>query len=129
MNDNSLRNPLKTARGLGSAKTGTSHFIRQRVTAIAAAILSVYTLGLILFCMRADYATAISVVKHPVNMIVLLGLVISMMWHAKLGIQVIIEDYVHTPLAGMTLQFLNVFICGLAALAGVVAILRIALGA
>lgn len=124
-----FRNPLKTARGLGSAKTGTSHFIRQRVTAIALAVLSVYVLGLLIFCMTADYGKAIEVVKHPLNAIVLISFVGAMLWHSKLGMQVIIEDYVHTPLAAMSAQLLNLFVHAIAAIAGVLAIVRIALGA
>ncbi|MEF2146735.1 succinate dehydrogenase, hydrophobic membrane anchor protein [Luteimonas sp. FXH3W] len=125
----SLRNPLKRARGLGSAKSGTGHFIRQRATAIAVGLFGLYTLGLILFCMTSDYANAIAVVRHPLNMVVLIGLVITMFWHAKLGLQVVVEDYVHTHGLAITLQWLIVFICAVAALAGVTAILRIALGA
>ena len=124
-----FRNPMKTARGLGSAKTGTSHFIRQRSTAIALAFLAVYVLGLLIFCMTSDYAQAREVVKHPLNAIVLIAFVVSMLWHSKLGIQVVIEDYVHTPLAAMALQLLNIFVNAIAAIAGVLAIVRIALGA
>ena len=129
MSSNNLRNPLKAARGLGSAKSGTSHFIRQRVTALALIVLSLYVLGLLLFCMTADYAKAIETVRHPFNAIALIAFVIAMFWHSKLGIQAIIEDYVHTPGAAMATQLLNIFVNAIAALAGVLAIVRIALGA
>ncbi|MBU8978146.1 MULTISPECIES: succinate dehydrogenase, hydrophobic membrane anchor protein [unclassified Lysobacter] len=124
-----LRNPLKSARGLGSAKDGTSHFIVQRITAIALVALSLYVLGLILCLIGDDYASVRATVAHPCNAILLIAFSIAMFWHAKLGIQVIVEDYVHAPLPAATLQLLNIFLCALAAIASVLAIVRIALGA
>ena len=124
-----LRNPLKRARGLGSAKSGTGHFIRQRATAIALVFLGLYTLGLLLFCLTADYANAVEVVKHPVNLVVLLALVVAMFWHGKLGLQVMVEDYVHHPIGAVALQWLIVFGAVIAALTGVTSLLRIAFGA
>jgi len=124
-----LRNPLKNARGLGSAKDGTGHFIVQRITAIALIFLSIYAVGLIISMIGDDYATVRATVAHPCNAILLVAFSIATFWHAKLGVQVILEDYVHTPLAAGTLHLLNIFVCALAAIASVLAIVRIALGA
>lgn len=124
-----LRNPMKTALGLGSAKSGTGHFVRQRATAIGVLLLGLYTLGLVLFCLTRDFGTAVAIVKHPVNMVVLIGLIIAMFWHGKLGLQMVVEDYVHTPLTSLILQWIITFVCAIAAIAGVTAIIRIALGA
>ncbi|MEH6419053.1 succinate dehydrogenase, hydrophobic membrane anchor protein [Pseudomonas sp. CGJS7] len=124
----SLRNPLKTARGLGSAKDGTHHFIVQRVTAIALVFLTLYVLGLIVSWIGGDYASVRASVANPCNAVLLSAFVIAMFWHAKLGLQVIIEDYVH-GLLGTASQIAVVFVCVLAALASVLAIIRIALGA
>ncbi len=129
MNSNNLRNPLKTARGWGASKSGTSHFIRQRATAIALIGLALYVIGLLLFCVTSLHATAIDVVKHPFNAVVLIAFIIAMFWHSKLGLQAIIEDYVKSPGAIVVLQLINIFVNALAALAGVLAIVRIALGA
>ena len=124
-----LRNPLKNARGLGSAKDGTGHFIVQRITAIALIFLSIYAVGLIISLIGDDYATVRASVANPCNAIVLVAFSIAMFWHAKLGMQVIIEDYVHTPFYAATLHLLNIFVCALAAIASVLAVVRFALGA
>ncbi|HEY5802746.1 MAG TPA: succinate dehydrogenase, hydrophobic membrane anchor protein [Lysobacter sp.] len=129
INNNRLRNPLKTARGLGSAKDGTHHFVVQRVTAVALIFLTIYVIGLILSLIGGDYASVRATVGHPCNAVLLSAFLIASFWHAKLGMQVIIEDYVHTPWLAVTSQLTVVFVCVLAALASVLAVIRIALGA
>ena len=127
--NNRLRTPLKTARGLGSAKDGTHHFVLQRITAVALIFLSLYVLGLIISLIGDDYATVRASVANPCNAVLLIAFVVSAFWHAKLGLQVISEDYVHTPWSATVLQLANIFVCVLAALASVLAIVRISLGA
>ena len=95
---NDLRTPLKRARGLGSAKDGTHHFIWQRVTAIATALSALWLLGTLLSLRSADYAVMHGLVADPLNAAVLVTFLIGIFWHARLGLQVIVEDYVHTPL-------------------------------
>ena len=125
---NRLRNPLKTARGLGSAKDGTHHFVVQRITAVALVFLSLYVVWLILSLVGDDYLAVLTTVAKPWNATLLVAFVVATFWHAKLGLQVIIEDYVHTPWSATVLHLANIFICVLAALASVLAIIRIALG-
>lgn len=131
MNDNrsEFRTPLKLARGLGSAKDGTGHFLWQRVTAIAVVLAGAWLLGLLLSLGGADYARARMMVADPFNAAVLIAFLIAACWHAKLGMQVVIEDYVHTPLFAGIAHLANIFFCALAAIAGVLAVVRIALGA
>jgi succinate dehydrogenase / fumarate reductase membrane anchor subunit len=129
MSNNRLRTPLKNARGLGSAKDGTHHFVLQRITAIALVFLSLYVVGLIISLIGGDYAAVRASVASPCNAVLLIAFVIATFWHAKLGLQVIIEDYVHTPWSATVLHLANIFICVLAALASVLAIVRIVLGA
>ena len=124
-----LRTPLQRARGLGSGKTGTEHFWIQRVTAVALALLVPWLLWLLISMAGHDAAHAIALIRAPLNAILLAALAIAMFWHAKLGIQVVIEDYVHTRGAEVTLHLLNTFLCTLGAIASVYAILRIALTA
>ncbi|MBN7136299.1 succinate dehydrogenase, hydrophobic membrane anchor protein [Lysobacter enzymogenes] len=124
-----LRTPLKSARGLGSAKYGTEHFVVQRVTAVALVFLCLYVLGLIVSWIGGDYASVRASVAHPCNAVLLSAFVIAMFWHARLGLQVVVEDYVHAPLLAAATQIAIVFVCALAALASVLAIIRIALGA
>jgi succinate dehydrogenase / fumarate reductase membrane anchor subunit len=129
MSNNRLRTPLKNARGLGSAKDGTHHFVLQRITAVALVFLSLYVVGLIISLVGDDYATVRASVANPCNAVLLIAFVVAMFWHAKLGLQVVIEDYVHTPWSATVLHLANIFICVLAALASVLAIVRIVLGA
>ncbi len=126
---NRLRSPLKKAVGLGSAKYGTQHFIVQRITAIALVFLVVYVVGLVVCLVGADYATARATVAHPCHAILLSAFLVAMFWHAQLGLQVVIEDYVHAPGLALAAQLFVRFACALATLAGLFAIVRIAAGA
>lgn len=123
-----LRNPLKRARGLGSAKSGTHHFIIQRITAVALVFLSIYVVYLLLSLVGGNYASVRAAVASPVNAVLLVAFLIASFWHAKLGLQVVIEDYIHTRWLAVTAQLAVIFICVLAALASVFAVIRIALG-
>jgi len=127
LHDN-FRSPLKRARGLGSAKDGTHHFIVQRITAIALVFLSIYVIGLVISLIGGDYTTVRAAVASPVNAVLLVAFLIAMFWHAQLGMQVVIEDYIHTPWLAVTSQLLVIFVCVLAVLASVLAVIRIALG-
>ncbi len=127
--DDPLRTPLKKARGLGSAKDGVHHFIVQRITAIALLFLSVYFIALLVGLAGADHASARAAVAQPYNAILLIAFLIATFWHGQLGMQVVIEDWVHTPWLAMTCQLVVRLVCVLAALASVFAVLRIALGA
>ena len=122
------RTPLKDVRGLGSAKAGTHHFIVQRLTAIALIVLACWFLYFVVGLMHADYLTATDAVAKPWNAMLLIAFLVSMFWHAQLGMQVIIEDYVHSHGLALTAQIAVYFICILGALASVFAVVRIALG-
>lgn len=120
-----LRTPLKHAKGLGSAKSGTGHFITQRVTAIALIPLSLYVMWLVLSLADASFGEVRSTVAHPVHATLLIAFLLSTFWHAQLGMQVIVEDYVHRPALAITAQLAIIFACALAGLASVIAVLRI----
>ena len=122
-----LRNPLKVARGLGSAKDGTSHFIHQRVTAIALVFLGIYFLGLVVSSSVGGYDAVHAAIRHPANAVLVVAFVIAMCWHGALGMQVVIEDYVHSGW-GIAFQLLNRFVFAIVAIAGVLSVIRIALG-
>ena len=128
-NGKDLRTPLKRAMGLGSAKDGTGHFIVQRITAIALVLAGAWLIGLLLSLNSNDYVFVRATVADPLNATVLVAFLIAACWHAKLGMQVVIEDYVHAPLLVGVAHLANIFICALLAIAGVLAVLRIALGA
>jgi succinate dehydrogenase / fumarate reductase membrane anchor subunit len=124
----SLQTPLGRARGLGSAKEGVSHWWTQRVTAIALVPLTLWFVASLLGVAGADYETVAAWIAKPVNAVLLVALLISMFYHATLGLQVIIEDYVHhegTKVASLlVMKFLLVLLGGFA----VLAVLRIAVG-
>lgn len=124
-----LRNPLKHARGLGSAQHGVGHWWVQRVTAAALIALGLWFVVTVLALLHADYATAKAAVARPWNALLLILFIATAFWHAVLGLQVVIEDYVHTRWKEVVLLVAVKFVAVLAAAAGVFAVLRIALGA
>lgn len=125
----SLRNPLKDARGLGAAKEGTSHFIAQRLTAIALAPLSVWFLVVVYGLVGGGYAEARSFLAQPFNAVLMAAFVIALFHHARLGLDVVIEDYIHQRGLEMALKITVKFVSALAVIASLLSIVRIALGA
>lgn len=124
-----LRNPLATARGLGSAKSGTSHWWAQRVTAVALIPLSLWFVVSVLGLVRADYVVVIAWLHAPWTAVFLSLFLFALFYHAYLGVQVVVEDYVHSEWLKITTLVLIKFICILLAAAGVFTALRIAFGA
>lgn len=124
-----LRTPLKRARNIGSGKSGTGHWWWQRVTAILLALLAPWLVGLLVSFVGVDGGLVRATVARPWNAIAFAAFAIAAFWHAKLGVQVVIEDYVHTRWMEITLQLLVTFACALGALASLYAIARIALTA
>ncbi|WP_312915116.1 succinate dehydrogenase, hydrophobic membrane anchor protein [Stenotrophomonas sp.] len=123
-----FRTPLKNARGLGSSKSGTEHFIHQRLTATALVALTIWFLCLVLSLIGADYVTAVEAVSKPWNAILLVGFLVAMFWHAQLGLQVVLEDYIHNSLMALALQTTVKFIAVLGAIVSIFAVARIVLG-
>jgi succinate dehydrogenase / fumarate reductase membrane anchor subunit len=123
-----LRTPLSQVKGLGSAKEGTTHFWRQRLTALVLIPLILW-FGFSLAAMPVDYMTLVSTIKSPAVMVGLIILIIATFYHAQLGLQIIIEDYVSSHSKRMVSIILVNFLCLLLGVIGVVAVLKIALGA
>ena len=122
-----FRTPLQRARGLGSAKSGTGHFWWQRVTAIVLALLVPWLVFTLVSLSGADLGAAQTALAKPYNAILFAVFAIALFWHAKLGVQVVIEDYVHRRGVEIALLLLNTFLCTLGALASLYAIFKIAL--
>ena len=89
-----MSTPLARARGLGSAKSGLHHWWHQRVSAVAMVGLVSWMLVLLFSLVEADYQTALNMLAHPVNATVVVLFVAVGLWHASLGLQVVLEDYV-----------------------------------
>ena len=122
-----LRNPMHKARGLGSAKSGVGHWWTQRVTAVALVGLGIWFVILVLGLLHADFATARATVAQPWNALLLVAFIIATFWHAVLGLQVVIEDYVHTRWLEVASLVAIKFLAVLGGLASALAVLRIAL--
>jgi succinate dehydrogenase / fumarate reductase membrane anchor subunit len=124
----SMRTPLSRVRGLGSAKSGTEHWWLQRVTAIANIPLVLFMLVFVVMHMGVSRAELIASVHHPIIAILLAAAFVSVLWHMRLGMQVIIEDYVHTPALKLTALLFNIFFTLLLGVAALYAIITMALG-
>ena len=122
----SLRSPLGLARGLGSAKEGTAHWWAQRVTAIALIPLVRWFVASLLCLIGADHATTIAWIGAPRPAILLILLFTATFYHAQLGLQVVLEDYVHNEGLKLASILLVKFACLVLGLAAVFGVLKIA---
>jgi succinate dehydrogenase / fumarate reductase membrane anchor subunit len=123
-----LRNPLKQARNHGSAQSGVGHWWMQRLTAVALVPLVLWFVASLLVLMHSDYLTAHAMLAQPWNAVLMLAFIVAVFWHGQLGLQVVIEDYVHTPWRAFALLTLVKLLAVLLALACALAVLRVALG-
>ncbi|SEP43466.1 succinate dehydrogenase / fumarate reductase membrane anchor subunit [Rhodospirillales bacterium URHD0017] len=123
-----LRTPLSRARGLGSAKEGVHHFWAQRITAVALIPLVAWFAISLIMMSGADYAVVRAWIGSPVVMVLLTLTIVIGLHHGQLGMQVVIEDYVHNDGMKLALIVLMRFIAVFFGLAAIVAILRIGFG-
>lgn len=125
----SMKTPLKRVRGLGSAKSGTDHFWKQRLTALAGVPLTVVMVAVAIALVGKDAAAAKAVLSHPLVAIPVILFFVSTMIHMRIGMQVIIEDYVHEEGPKVLLLALNAFFSIAVGLAGIFAVLKLSFGA
>jgi succinate dehydrogenase / fumarate reductase membrane anchor subunit len=123
-----LRTPLARARGLGSAKEGVNHWWAQRVTAVALVPLTLWFVVSLLSVLGEDYAQLVAWIGSPLNTVLLVTFLFSMFYHAYLGLQVVIEDYVHTEAVKLATLLAMKFLLILLGAAAILAVLRIAFG-
>jgi succinate dehydrogenase / fumarate reductase membrane anchor subunit len=93
---NSAQTPLHKVQGMGSSHSGTGHFWRERVTSVALIPLSLWFLYAMLGLAGTSEVTALQFLAHPWNALLMGGFVVFSLYHAALGLQVVVDDYVHT---------------------------------
>jgi len=121
-----LQTPLGRVRGLGSARGGTHHWWMQRVTSIGLLPLTLWFAFSALSLAGASHAEAIAWIGAPVNAVLLIATLLLSFHHTNAGLQVVIEDYVHVPGPRIAALLVVKAVCGLLAIASVLAVLRIA---
>lgn len=121
------RSALARVEGLGSAHQGTAHFWQQRVSAVALVPLSIWFTVSALRLVNADYAATLDFLRAPINAILMILFVVILLYHMQLGVQVVIEDYVHQEGQKITLLMLNRFFAWGVAAVSLFAILKIAI--
>jgi succinate dehydrogenase membrane anchor subunit len=122
-----MATPLKRARGLGAAHSGTETFWRQRVTAIANIPLVIFLILSIVGHIGAPYAQVRDYLAHPVVAVLMLALILSAAIHMRIGLKEIIEDYVHGG-AKIIAILAATFFAGVVGIASALALLKISLG-
>jgi len=123
-----LRSPLGRVRGLGSAKEGAHHWWVQRLTSVALVPLILWFVASIVGLVGADHAAFAAWLRQPLNTILMTALLAAGFWHLQLGLQVIIEDYVHNDAAKIASIVVVKFAAALLALGGIFSVLKIAFG-
>lgn len=123
-----MTTPLKKVRGLGSAKSGTEHWWLQRITAIANIPLVIATVACIIYHLGSSRADVVASFANPIVAITVGLTLVSVLWHMRLGLQVVIEDYVHGHKAKLAALLFNTFFTSLLGAAALYAILKMSFG-
>jgi succinate dehydrogenase / fumarate reductase, membrane anchor subunit len=125
----SLRTPLSRARGLGSAKSGVGHFIQQRASAMFLALLLPWFAISIIYGTDGDYGSVQAWMGQPFNAVGTLLLVLTGVFHMRLGLQTVIEDYIHKPVTRTLCMLANTAIPAILAVVAALSVAKIFVGA
>jgi succinate dehydrogenase / fumarate reductase, membrane anchor subunit len=124
----SIRTPLARVRGLGASHSGTGDFWRQRLTAVAMVLLILPVIVVVMMMLGSNQAGAKLILGWPPVAIVMLLFIVASVWHMKIGMQVVIEDYVHGEMTKLAAIMANNFFSVAVALASIYAILKLSSG-
>ena len=124
-----LVNPLNRVLGLGSAKTGVEHWWAQRLTAVALIPLGLWFAAALAGPDELNYAAVVALIQAPFNSVMLILALFALSYHSHLGVQMVIEDYVHTPAVKVFSLVASSFAHIAVAVAGIFAVLKVAFGA
>ena len=124
----SMRTPLGRVRNLGASHSGTSDFWLERITGVALALLTLPVVIVVMMLLGRNQAGAAQILGSPLVAITLLLFVIASVWHMKIGMQVVVEDYVHNETVKLLLLMANNFFSFAVALASIYAILKLSSG-
>jgi len=128
MRSDRFRTPLARVRGLGTARTGTEHFWRQRLTAVANIPLTIAFVLIVVSLLGRNHAAVQKILGSPLVAMLMLLFIGSATYHMRIGMQVIIEDYVHSDVPKLVLLMLNTFFTVVVALAAAYAIFKLSFG-
>jgi len=123
-----IRTPLARVRGFGTAKSGTQHFWHQRLTAVANIPLTIAAVIILIMLLGRNQAATAQILGSPAVAIIMLLFIISIVTHMKIGMQVIIEDYVHDESGKLTLLMANTFFCWVVGAIAIYALLKLSFG-
>jgi succinate dehydrogenase / fumarate reductase membrane anchor subunit len=123
-----MSTPLARVRGLGAAKSGTEHFWRQRLTAVANVPLTIAFVLILVSLLGRNHAAAAQILGSPLVAIIMLLFILSITVHMRIGMQVVIEDYIHDEPGRLILLMANTFFSFAVALASAYGILKLSFG-
>lgn len=123
-----IRTPMARVRGLGSARAGTKHFWQQRLTSVAGIPLTIAFFVIVGSVLGRNHAAVVQILGSPLVAILLLLFLFNSIYHMWLGMQVVIEDYVHDDLPKLACLMTNTFFSAAVALASTYAVLKLSFG-